>query len=112
MGLTPFVTFIGTDYLGIAFNGGGEALFRRDSLAKNAPTVLEPMEPARETPLWPASTFILKGKDARHFLGSHWDPFVENLKDLLGRLPEILPNALVQTGYGESRQPARSVPDD
>lgn len=47
-----------------------------------------------------------KGADAQHYLGSHWDPFVEDSKELMGRLPEIVPNALVQTGYGESRKPA------
>ncbi|MBP8789632.1 MAG: hypothetical protein KBH41_19640, partial [Azonexus sp.] len=36
----------------------------------------------------------------------------QHSKELMGRLPEIVPNALVQTGYGESRKPARSLPDD
>lgn len=106
------VTFVGTDYLGIAFDGAGEALIRRESLEKDAPAVVEPQEPARETLPWPASTFIPEGEDAQHYLGSHWEPFVEDSQELLCRLPEIVPNALVQTGYGENRKPDRSLPDD
>lgn len=106
------VTFVGTDYLGIAFDGAGEALIRRESLEKDAPAAVEPQVPARETLPWPASTFIPEGKDAQHYMGSHWDPFVEDSIELMGRLPEILPNALVQTGYGESRRPPKALPDD
>lgn len=106
------ITFVGTDYLGIAFDGEGEALIRRESLEKEVPAVVEQQEPVRETLPWPGSTFIPEGEDAQHYLGSHWDPFVEDSKELMGRLPEILPNALVQTGYGENRKPDRSLPDE
>ena len=95
------VTFVGTDYLGIAFDGAGETLIRRESLEKDAPVVVEPQEPVRETLPWPASTFIPEGEDAQHYLGSHWEPFVEDTKELTCRLPEIVPKALLQTGYGE-----------
>ena len=106
------VTFVGTDYLGIALDGAGETLIRRESLEKDAPVVVEPQEPVRETLPWPASTFIPEGEDAQHYLGSHWEPFVEDAKELTCRLPEIVPKALLQTGYGEDRKPARSLPDD
>ena len=72
------VTFVGTDYLGIAFDGAGETLIRRESLEKDAPAVVEPQEPAPDTLPWPASTFSPEGADAQHYLGSHWDPFVED----------------------------------
>lgn len=106
------VTYVGTDYLGIAFDGQGEALIRRESLEGEMPAAFDQQEPPRETIPWPASTFVPEGEDAHHYLGSHWDPFVEDSKELLGRLPEMVPEALVQTGYGEIRKPTRATPDD
>lgn len=106
------VTFVGTDYLGIAFDGSGEALIRREALEKDAPMVEAPAEPPREALPWPTSTFVPEGADARHFAGSHWDPFVEDAQEIMARLPEIVPSTLVQTGYGEHRQAARAVPDE
>ncbi len=106
------VTFVGTDYIGIAFDDGGEALIRRESLEKDEPAIVEPQESDRETRPWPESTFVPEGEDAQHYPGSHWDPFVESPDGLIARLPEILPNALLQTGYGETRKSGRSIPDD
>lgn len=106
------VTYVGTDYIGIAFDGGGEALVRRETLEQDAPVAEAPVEVRRESLPWPESTFIPEHDDARHFLGSHWDPFVEDSKVIMKRLPEMLPNALLQTGYGEDRKPSRRVPDD
>ncbi len=107
------VTFIGTDYLGITFDGEGDTLIRRETLEKDVPVIVDPHEPAHETlPSWPASTFILEGGGAQHYLGSHWEAFVEDSKELVGRLPEIVPNAMVQTGWGEIRKPPQSIPDD
>jgi hypothetical protein len=106
------VTFVGADYIGIAFDGANEALIRRESLEKDAPAAVEPQAPARETLPWPTSTFIPDGEDAQHYLGSHWDPFVEDVKELMARLPEIVPNAMAQTGFGESRKPSRLLPAD
>ncbi len=106
------VTFVGVDYLGIAFDGAGEALIRRECLEKGAPAVVAPQEPARETLPWPVSTFIAEGENAQQYMGSHWAPFFEAPDKLMGQLPDILPNALVQTGYGETRKPNRSIPDD
>ena len=106
------VTFVGTEYLGIAFDDAGDALIRRDSLEKDAPAGMEPQSSARETLPWPASTFIPEGKDAQHYLGSHWDPFVEDSQEIMHRLPDMLSNALLQTGYGQMRTSARSLPED
>lgn len=106
------VTFVGTDYLGIEFEDGREALIRRESLEREEPILPEPAEPSQESLPWPASTFIPEGENAQHYLGSHWDPFVDDSMELMGLLPEIVPNAMVQTGYGESRKPARSIPED
>ena len=49
--------------------------------------------------------------DAEHSLGSHWHPFAEEAKDISSRIPEMLPAALLQTGYGEDRKPSRAEPE-
>ena len=52
------VTFVGTDYLGINFDGSGEALIRRETLEKDVPSP-PPAPPATSEPLpWPASTLM------------------------------------------------------
>jgi hypothetical protein len=106
------VTFVGTDYVGIAFDGSGEALIRRDTLEREAPAVVAPVEPCRDELPWPESTFVPEQEDAQHFLGSHWDPFVEDCTEIIDRVPEIASTALQQTGYGNVHLPPREVPED
>ena len=71
------ITFVGADYLGIAFDASGEALIRRDMLEQEAPLAAEAQAPRRASLPWPESTFNFEAEGARHFPGSHWDPFVE-----------------------------------
>lgn len=106
------VSFVGKDYLGIALDGGGEALIRRDVLEKEAPAADDDEGSLRAMLPWPASTFVFEDDKAAHYCGSHWDPFFEDAKDLMVRLPEILPNAGAQTGYGYDNKPTREVPAD
>lgn len=106
------VTFVGTDYLGIAFDDGGEVLMSRETLEREVSTARQPLKPARETMPWPDSTFVPEEDDARHFLGSHWEPFVEDLKEIMQQLPDMVSKALLQTGYGDGRKSPRPVPDE
>lgn len=106
------VTFVGADYLGIDFDGNGEALIRRESLEKEEPVIPAPTESPREALPWPGSTFVPEKADARHYLGSHWDPFVEDSADITKRLPEMVPNALVSAAYEHDSKPSRSMPGD
>lgn len=106
------VTFIGTDYVGIVFNGSGEALIRREALEKEVQSIPAAPEPSRDALPWPSSTFIPEKENAQHYLGSHWKPFVEDSMELLKRLPEIMPDALLQTGYGDAHNPLRPLPQD
>lgn len=108
------VTFVGADYVGIRFDNQQEALIRREVFEQDAPALLEPKATVTELPdlPWPASTFVPESADAAHFLGSHWDAFFENPKDIMVRLPEIASNAMLQTGYGEHRKPQRNEPED
>ncbi len=108
------VTSVGTDYLGIAFDGSGETLIRRETFEPQArpPQAIEPAPPTRETLPWPQSTFVAEPADTPHFMGSHWEPFVEDSAQVMRRLPEIVPGAMVQTGYGEARKPSWDAPPD
>lgn len=107
------VIFVGADYIGIEFDDGCEMLLRRTALESDAPIPAELEEAAaREDVPWPDSTFVADGKDAKHFLGSHWEPIVEDAAEIMKRLPEYLPKALLQGGYGAHRKSPRSLPDD
>ncbi|MDY0329169.1 MAG: hypothetical protein RBR52_01570 [Thiomonas sp.] len=104
------ITFVGADYLGIAFDDVGEILIRRESIEKHESAHHERQEPSRESMAWPTSTFIPESPDSRHFSGSHWSPFVEKSEDLLRHMPEIVQQAQLQEGYGDFRPAPRTVP--
>ncbi|WP_295434496.1 hypothetical protein [uncultured Thiodictyon sp.] len=106
------VTFVGTDYLGIAFDDHGEELMRRTTLESEKPAIAPSAAPDRLDLPWPESTFVPEGVNTEHFMGSHWDPFVADAAEIIGRLPAVIPDALLQTGYGEARKPNRTLPDD
>lgn len=101
------VSFVGDDYIGIEFGDGNEALLRREALAdalsegkvKSSQSALVESAPPR-----PPSTFVNESDDAQHFMGSHWDPFVDDANEILGRLPTIVNQAKLVSGYDDSRQ--------
>lgn len=109
------VTFIGTDYVGIAFDGTGEALIRRTALEESMRPVCVPVEAPPDALPWPASTFIPEVSGAQHFMGSHWKPFFHDAADIADLLPQILREAMPQFGYGSverNAQRGRPLPDD
>jgi len=62
---------------------------------------------------WPESTFKFEKPGTHHFLGSHWDPFVDDVATVMKRLPEIAKQWLMQSGFGDNRRkPPRQVPAD
>lgn len=61
---------------------------------------------------WLDKTFAPEGEDARHYLGSHWDPFYDDVLTVVKRFPDILPKSLLQLPYAESRPPLRSLPPE
>jgi hypothetical protein len=112
------VTYVGENYIGFRFDSGGNALLKRSSLERQngegssvLPAVEEKKIVKAELP-WPASTFTFEGASARHFMGAHWEPFVDDSTELLKRIPEILPQALPQTGYGEHYPAPKKIPPD
>lgn len=48
--------------------------------------------------------------DTKHYLGSHWIPFVEDAKEIFERLPAILEGAVVQQGYSSTDTQAGPMP--
>lgn len=112
------VTFVGSEYVGLRFERNGQdALFRmegRDLYPGWDESVLIEEEPPYEyTNLpWPDSTFIQASGEDRHFLGSHWDPFLENgSRILMAQLPDKLEHAKLLGGFGDTYRPARPEPE-
>lgn len=105
------VTFVDTDYVGVEFNDGGNALIKKDDFQR-APESSEPITrpPVRELS-WPESTFVHKNTDARHFLGSYWDAFFEDYESILRKLPAIVQSAEIWIG-GVNQDAHRRLPDN
>ena len=59
---------------------------------------------------WPYSVFVPERADAQHFMGSHWQPFVEDARQIIDRLPEIASNGLPAPGLASAPTPGRSLP--
>lgn len=106
------VTFVGTEYVGVAFDDTREILIRLASLERNLEPEDEPDPETGVIPAWPASTFFPVDPNTLHYMGSHWDPFVDDVVEIMKSLPEILPKSLLQIGYGDNRTPPRSIPQD
>lgn len=109
------VAFVGQSYVGVEFEGGAHALFRKEAFNNETPQgkSLERMsaEPDGAAMEWPESTFISESPDAKHFMGSHWEPFVDDMGEILSRLPEIAPEARRWLGFGEVHAATRTLPD-
>ena len=93
------VTFVGDDYIGMCFDNGGNALLKRSSFErreedeKPAQSMIEEVGIKRTDLPWPDSTFVFEGDDEPHYMGSHWSPFMNDVTEVLQRLPEVLPQA-------------------
>lgn len=102
------VTFVGVDHVAVALDAGGEVLLRRDGMGAATPP-----EGGRDSAPWPASVFVHECDEDPHARGCHWQALAVTPDDIFARLPEILPRAVLQTGYGGSNpKPPRTVPAD
>lgn len=119
------VTFTGKDYIGICTEEGRYILIRKDadelhawSAAREADwkAVQQEADRQREEEKnrpWPESTFRKEPEDNPHYMGSHWRPFFENgADDVLPRLPEMLENSTLTSGYGDTRPAPRELPQE
>jgi hypothetical protein len=118
------VRFVGDEYIGLRFDEGNEALIRLDNCALE--TWSETAEAAwrarqeqalQETacapqPPWPASTFRFETKDeARHYLGSHWEPWFETgVESMVRRLPELFEQAVLPERFPVARDALHGIP--
>lgn len=103
------ITFVGTDRVGVRLGDGRNALFLQSSF--EAPETPEG-EPEAAAPLpWPESTFVPDGPDAKHYLGSHWEPFTDDSTEIARRLPEICESWKPSPGYEFASKPLPPVPE-
>ena len=110
------VCFIGEDYIGLQLENQNEVLVRKTELEETlAQSPIAPVDYSDDTnplPLsWPDSTFSLETGEVAHYPGSHWQAFVDDAQDILDQLPEIVPKALVQTGYGDFYPSSNRTPE-
>ncbi|HRR40342.1 MAG TPA: hypothetical protein P5244_03800 [Syntrophales bacterium] len=109
------VTFVGQDYIGVEFACGSNALVRKEAFNGDTPKggtpgLLTP-EQARQSMPWPESTFVIEPPATRHFMGSHWKPFGDDGKEILSRLPEIVPKASLWMGIDGINATKSSLPN-
>jgi hypothetical protein len=61
---------------------------------------------------WLDETFVFEGEEAKHYLGSHWSSFYDDVLPVMRRLPDILPRSLLQLSYAEAHSPLRTLPSE
>lgn len=105
------VTFVGTDYVGVEFNDGGNALIKKDAFQYPPVPCEQTIVPTIRASTWPESTFVYEAPNAQHFLGSHWDAFFEDSKTILENLPTIVQSAEPWIG-GVNQEAPRQLPDN
>ncbi len=118
------VTFVGTDYIGICTDEGGDCLFRTETADyilwnekeeatwRAAVAELEQKSDERLTLPWPDSTFSHEPEGNEHYMGSHWQPFFENgVDDVVLRLKEMIEKGKLTTGYGDTHPAPRNFPE-
>lgn len=109
------ISFIGDDYFGITFDNQNELLVLREELQNTLFGMTNPNENNNRLVKqisWPFSTFVTERADAVHFPGSHWQPFVDESREILARLPNIIPKALLQMGISDVHKAPREQPSE
>lgn len=102
------ISFVGEDYVGVEFDGGNQALLKKDSFIKKIR-----MDEKKDNNLsWPKSTFIEEPEGKRHFMGEKLAPFFDDVSALIGKLNEILSNSSGIIGaFSVSETPPHSLPE-
>jgi hypothetical protein len=61
---------------------------------------------------WPDSTFHFETEEAKHFMGSYWDPFFEDgAQEIVKKLPEVIDVADILSGFGSIKDTHRLLPE-
>lgn len=98
------ITYVGDEYVGVEFDDGRNALFRKESF------YLKPEKGITEDLPWPESTFT-EEKGEEHYLGEKFKPFYDNVAYVFQKFKEILPQS--QIVYpSTSQEPPHKMPDD
>ncbi|NJD37461.1 MAG: hypothetical protein FIA89_03945 [Geobacter sp.] len=119
------VTFTGKEYIGLCTEQGQHILIRRDADELHAWSAVREdiwktaqeeerrrLEKEKTRP-WPESTFQHEPEDNPHYMGSHWQPFFENgVDDVLPRLPEMLKEGTLTSGYGDTHPALYEAPKE
>lgn len=61
---------------------------------------------------WPEGTFAWESENQEHYCGSHWEPFYENVDDLLDGLPGILGDARPFSAWGNTYPGPHEIPEE
>ncbi len=104
------VTFVGSDYVGVETDGGGNALIRKQTFLEAPAAGEQAVGPVGRPLSWPESTFVHESAETQHYPGSHWEAFFDNPKLIVERLPEVLQKADPWVG-GSNRKSSRPMPD-
>ena len=103
------VNFVGSDYVGLELDDGRHVMVKKESFIDRQITKDHVVIPHGVPASWPESTFIFEGPEAKHYMGSHWDPFIDDISVLLQKLKEIIQVADIWEA-GEKRQSKRIAP--
>ncbi|NMB99714.1 MAG: hypothetical protein GYA35_05465, partial [Thermoanaerobaculaceae bacterium] len=107
------ITFIDKEHIGVAFESGKEALFRKEHFEEVFGGISQKNEQKEDESAqeWPFNTFKYEKDSGRHFLGSHWKPFFDDPVEIVKHLPSILPKcSSYGCAFGSHHKPPREFP--
>jgi hypothetical protein len=108
------VTFIGEEYVGVAFANGRNALLRKESFScpegeppdVTTPVLADPGPTALVS--WPDNTFSPAPESSEPRMGERWKTFADDPMTFIQRLPEFLSEAHPMQGCGTLRAAPRA----
>ena len=106
------VQVVGEDYVGLKFPDGQQGLFKKEDFTLK-PSKIEKSAAGKPFKFpWPQSTFVEDGEDDEHYPGVHWHPFVDDVTQIMRKLPDFLQTASVKNALGLVLKPERTLPEE
>jgi len=104
------VGWVGSDYIGVTFDRHGKVMLKREVADIRPMTKADERqaitEKAAADDATPAVPFFVRETGAgTHSMGSHWQPFFDDAKTVLLKLPEIIRTADAHGGYSQFYPP-------
>jgi hypothetical protein len=106
------VRFIGEVRVGLEFPDGQHGLFKKDAFTSEPKKNERPSTEEATSLPWPQSTFVQGSEDDKHYLGAHWQPFVDDAEIILKKLPEYIASAQMKNAIGLLLKPERALPEE